>query len=215
MRALNGTIDCHGNVERDTSITRVSIEFSRKVAGQVHFHPAIAGMDEPAAVHLRPRSRSKFDAAVTAMQIDLIDHAIDGDVPVTCARADASGEIGHLYRAVTSLDASASIRAVYINVAITGMKVERRFCRNLYFQANTMPVVAKIDMEAYLVRDMNHQLDFVAVLVFGNPQPAFANFVVFRGDTRGNGAALAADDVDTAVVGIHAKGRLGAYAIVL
>src|SRR5580704_15188204 len=68
-RAPNVSVDHHREVERNTAVSGVGREFSCEVVRQFDLHPAIAGVNQPAAGHLRSRTRCELDVAVSAAQV--------------------------------------------------------------------------------------------------------------------------------------------------
>src|SRR3974377_2348811 len=148
--AFQRSADGHREVHGDVAISGMGVQFGRKVVRQRYVHPAIAGVDEPAAVHLRAQTRRQIDVPIAAVQINLVDHAIHRDWAVAGAGADAAAEVVYLDGAVTRVNARAAGSAIDIDVAVAGVEVERRLGRHLNLDAHT-PVVP-VDMESRLVR---------------------------------------------------------------
>src|SRR5208283_525055 len=210
-RALHGAAHGHRDVERDMAVARVGRKFGGEVLRQPDFHPTIAGVQQPAASHLRSRSRGELDVAVATAQVHLADHAIDGDVAVTGAGADVAGKIMHFDRAVAGVDAHWSAGSIHIDVAVAGVQIESSLRRHLQLDTGTAAVPG--DMHPLLVGEVDGQLDLVAVLMFGDAEVSGAIFVALGDHARGNGVSRAARDFDGSVIGIDPKGRFRAHRV--
>src|SRR3974390_951958 len=185
QRSAYGDLEVHG----DGAISGMGVQFCRKVVRQRYVHPAIAGVDEPTAVHLRTLARRQIHMPIAAVQINLVDHAIQRDVAVAGAGADAAAEVVYLDGAVTGVNARAAGSAIDIDVAVAGVEVERRLGRHLNLDAHTP--VAPVDVESRLVRNVDVDFDFVAVLVFGNGHSVRPNRIFTGRDMRSDRAARA------------------------
>src|ERR1019366_7369440 len=214
-RAPDVAIDRHRKVERNPAIAGVGRQLSREVLRQLDFHAAIAGVQQPATGHLRPRTRGELDMTVTAAQVHFTDHAINGDVPVTRTCADVAREVVYLDRAVTGIDLGRPRGSIHINVAVAGVEIERRLLGHLNFDTRPVIVPATVpaDVDTNVAGESDGEIDLVAVLMFGDLQVGRAVLVPLGNHAGRNGVARPASDFDGGVIGVDAQRRLRTHGV--